>query len=260
MRKILISALTIFLGLSMIPSGLFLKSRADEDLQLVYGEYSDETGYFYFVDDEADILVKSEEEALEDVLRPIADKYGNAGVVTIGENYYGDTEDFADAYIDMMFGDDSSVVFVIDMDTRTLTLWSDGEAQRKLQGAGTTITDNVYRYASDGDYYKAAAKAMEQAYTKLDGGRIASPMKVLSNISISVILSLILTYIIAICVSSSFKASAEELLSGIENRYSFEDMDIVFTHKTKEYSPRSSGSGGRGGGGGHSGGGGSHGF
>ena len=260
MRKRSLSLTGIILGLILALTCFSPAAYCADDVQPVYGEYSDETGYFYFVDDEADLFGKGEEAALEDVLKPIADKYGNAGIVTIDEDYYNDTEDYADAYIDMMFGDDNSVVFFIDMDTRTLTLWSDGDIQRTVQSVGTTITDNVYRYASDGNYYTTAEKAMEQVYTKLEGGRIAAPMKILSNLSISVVLALLLTYIIAICVSASFKASAEELLSGIENRYAFDDKKIIFTHKTREYSPRNSGSGSGGGGGGHSGGGGSHGF
>ena len=260
MRKRLLSLASVILGLTLGLTCLSPAAYCADDVQPVYGEYSDETGYFYFVDDEAGLFGKGEEAALEDVLQPIADKYGNAGIVTIDEDYYNDTEDYADAYIDMMFGDDNSVVFFIDMDTRTLTLWSDGDLQKTLQGAGTTITDNVYRYASDGDYYTTAEKAMEQVYTKLEGGRIATPMKILSNISISIVLALLLSYIIAFSVSASFKASAAELLSGIENRYEFTDKNIIFTHKTREYSPRSSGSGRSGGGGGHSGGGGSHGF
>ncbi len=260
MRRTLLPLTGIMAGLLFILSTLTVCARSEEDQQLVYGEYSDESGYFYFVDDEAELFGKGEESALEDVLMPIADKYGNAGIVTIDQNYYGDTEDFADEYIDMMFGDDSSVIFVIDMDTRTLTLWGDGDIQKTVKSIGTTVTDNVYRYASDGDYYNAASKAMEMVYTKLEGGRIATPMKILSNISISVVLALILTYIISFCVSATFKASADELLSGMASRYAFNDINVVFTHKTREYSPRSSGSGGSGGGGGHSGGGGSHGF
>ena len=258
MRKTFLSLISSLLGLFVF-SLFVIRPLAEEDLQYVYGEYSDETGYFYFIDDEAELFDKGEERDLKDVLIPLADEYGNAGIVTVDYDPYDDTEDYADAYIDMMFGDDNSVVFFIDMDTRTLTLWSDGDIQRSIQSAGTTITDNVYRYASDGDYYTAAYKAMEQSYIKLSGGKIASPMKVLSNISMAVVLSLILSYLIAILASATFKANASELLSGIENSYSFNNIDIVFTHKTKEYSPRSSGSGG-GGGGGHSGGGGSHGF
>lgn len=263
MHKIFKGAVSIalcFVLMAVLPA---VNSSADEDVEYVYGEYSDETGYFYFVDDEAGLFDKWQEASLEEELSVIADKYANAGVVTIDSNPFSDAEDYADYYISTMFESQSSVIFLIDMDSRQLVLWANGEARKEITNSvGNIITDNVYRYAHDGEYYEAASKAVKQTYTKLNGGRIASPMKIMSNIAIAIVLSLILTYIIAFCVSSTFKAGAEKLLEGIDSKYSFNDINVVFTHTRREYSPRSSSSGSGGGhsGGGHSGGGGSHGF
>ena len=96
MRKRSLSLTGIILGLILALTCFSPAAYCADDVQPVYGEYSDETGYFYFVDDEADLFGKGEEAALEDVLKPIADKYGNAGIVTIDEDYYNDTEDYAD--------------------------------------------------------------------------------------------------------------------------------------------------------------------
>ncbi|MFR2512814.1 MAG: hypothetical protein ACLS9K_13520 [Lachnospira eligens] len=122
-----------------------------------------------------------------------------------------------------------------------------------------TITDNVYTYASDADYYICAMKVYEQEYTLLQGRKIAQPMKYISNALLAIVIAVVINYIIVRVYSSKKKASTKSLMNGLFEYRAFNNCNVVFTHQTKTYSPRESSSGGSsggGGGGGSSGGGG----
>ncbi len=247
---------------------LVLHANADE----MYGYYAEGTGNLYFIDDGADLFSPEEEEALLDDLERMAG-YGNAGLITTDKNLYSDSEALAAEYIDRQFGSGSDTsVFVIDMDTRNLTVWSTGANLRKVTRAkGLVITDNVYRMASSGDYYDCAHTALSQIGDVLDGTRISQPMKYLSNAALAILLALILNYVILRIVAGNPTSGETELLGSMFTQYKFTDPKVVHTGTRREYSPvessssssgsRSSGGGfSGGGGGGHSGGGGSHGF
>ena len=56
------------------------------------------------------------------------------------------------------------------MDNRNIWIHSNGAINRTINKAyAETITDNVYTYASDADYYICAMKVYEQEYTLLQG-------------------------------------------------------------------------------------------
>lgn len=170
------------------------------------------------------------------------------------------TESYIKSLYREKYGSESGTIFVIDMDNRNIWIHSNGAINRTINKAyAETITDNVYTYASDADYYICAMKVYEQEYTLLQGRKIAQPMKYISNALLAIVIAVVINYIIVRVYSSKKKASTKSLMNGLFEYRAFNNCNVVFTHQTKTYSPRESSSGGSsggGGGGGSSGGGG----
>lgn len=223
---------------------------AEEDLK-------DETGYQVVIEDDADLVASYEEALLAELMQEIT-VYGNVAFKTIDEND-SSTESFIKNYYKSKFGSESGTVFLIDMDNRNIWIHSNGAIYRVItKSYANTITDNVYTYASDAEYFICAYEAFDQILTLLQGNKIAQPMKYISNAFLALILSLIITYFLVRLMSKSVKPSEKQLLEATRNGFKFENVEIVHTNTTKRYDPPSSGGGGGGsrggggGGGGHS--------
>lgn len=242
----LLCAVLIFFSLSVY-------ARAD------YNEYYDDSyGYCIYIYDEAELFSDREIDKLVDTMTPIAEEYGNACILTLTENDYSDTKAYARAFTREYFDGENLAVFIIDTSNRYLYMNFEGQILRDLgTSTGDIITDNVYKYASDDDYFGCANEAMSEVLIKLQGGNLTSSMKILSNACLAVVLALLLTYFISRAVSSTMKASDNEMLNSMYHQFKFDNPKSKLDHTSKEYSPQSSGSSsGGGGGGGHGGGGG----
>lgn len=224
--------------------------------------YNEDTGYEIYIDDWADLLTSSEEEELMDVMGSIT-AYGNAAFISIDVNPKSSVSEYAESYGYAHFGNDNYTLFIIDMDYREIYIYSDGELHDTITTAyANTITDNVYTYASEKDYFRCAYEAFSQMATLLEGGSIAQPMKYISNALLAIVLALLINYFIVMFVSRSAKVSDTELLHGINKKVTIIEPTKTFLHQTKQYSPQNTGSrsggagrsggGARGGGGGHS--------
>ena len=227
-----------------------------------YTAYENSNGYGIYIEDNADLLSSSEEEDLRDVMEPISE-HGNVIFLSLDSNPRYSAESYAADYGYAHFGNESYTIFLIDMDNREICVYSEGAIYKTITSAyARTITDNVYRYASDEEYYECAYHAFSQINSLLEGKRIAQPMKYISNALLAVVLALLINYFIVMRVSRSVKASNAELLNGIFTSVDVRNTRTEFLNQTKKYSPQSSSSsGGRsggGGGGGSRGGGGSH--
>ena len=222
---------------------------------------NDETGYEALIVDEADLLSSSEEANLLEEMEAITE-YSNIAFVSVVDNSYS-TERLAEQLNKEYFGGESGIVFIVDMDNRYIWIDSMGGARKTItDDYGQTITDNVYSYASDEDYYKCASKAFAQIHSLFEGQWIAQPMKYICNAFLAVALALLINYFIVRMLSRASKASSKQIMGGIFTKVDINNARANFTHQTKRYSPQSSGSssggrsgGGGGGGGGHSGGG-----
>lgn len=254
--------LSVILALSMATVAF---SYEYEDTGYI-AQQNEESGYYVVIDDAAGLFSDYEFDRLYETMEPISAD-GNVVLLTYSFDA-GDTETYANEYAVETFGSDAnSMLFVIDMNNRILTVWSRGTVEKKITNTiGSIITDNVYTYAKDGDYFTTANEAFKQMKDVLEGNRIAQPMKYIGNACLAVLLGLLLTYFIARKMSSTSKASNSELLDSMFSQFELNNPRVDFAYETKEYSPKSSGSGGGGfggggGGGGSSGGsGGSHGF
>ena len=259
---------------AQVPAGQVLAYEATGELTLISGQEGSErtyrsegTDFMVYINDEEDLLSADEEKDLLEYMVPITD-YGHAAFMTTSQIDSSDYEAATRDIYHQIFGKDSGVIFLIDMNHRKLIIQSDGEVYRTItKSYADTITDNVYRMAGDGDYYGCASEAYTEMYTLLVGRKIAQPMRHITNAMLAVILSTVILYFISRRISKQRAAKSQEILSALGATIHFSGGQSQFSRRKKDYNPSSSsdsggggGGGFSGGGGGSSGGGGSHGF
>ena len=225
-----------------------------------------------YIQDDADLLTDAEEQALYADMLPVCE-YGVPMFWTTNEagTYNSMARNF---YHSRLRNGESGTLFVINMNARQLTIFSDGAIYRTVTNSeAETITDNVFRMAGRGNYYECASSVFRQIHSLLRGEEIARPMKLVSNVLLSAALSLLCVYLYlshryenhpktgaakaAVPVTAAAAAAFAARTSNASAR-------MTKQHKTS-ISSGSGGGGGHGGGfsgggGGSSGGGGSHGF
>lgn len=219
---------------------------------------NDNAEYQVIVDDGASLLSKEEITDITKEMKKITE-YGNVAFVSISNNPYGDTEEFAEEYYRGVFGKNSGTVFVIDMNVRSIAIFSDGAIYERITtGYADTITDNVYTYATDGKYYDCAKEAFNEISILLDGGEIAQPMKYVSNLLLAIILAMLINYLLAMYLSRPQKTKKEEINEEekVIFNYFIDKEKYMYERKISSSSSDGSsfGSGGSSGGGGFSGG------
>lgn len=249
----------LLLVFSVIAGGMGIGVQA----QAMDAYVNPDTGYEAVVKDDAGLLTLEQADALLSEMKEIT-AYGNVIFHSTDSNSSTASYYAGDVYHDA-YGSASGTLFLIDMSNRMLYIFSDGAVYKTItKGYANTITDNVYSYATDADYYTCASKVFEQELNLLQGQKIAQPMKYICNTLLAVILALLINYFVVKATSMQKKPSDKEILQGIFNFQQLENVQAQFTHETRRYSPQSSGSsggsGGGGGGGGSSGGGGGHSF
>ena len=221
--------------------------------------------YKLVIEDEAELFTEQDITRLQDKMTALT-KYGHIALhtVPVGGNNYSSTADYAENYYHNKFSTESGTVFIIDMDKRMIYIFSDGENYNTITNSkADIITDNVYKYASNKDYYSCASTAFDQINTLLDGGKILEPMRHISNIFVAIILGFFINFLIVSSNAKIKKASAQNVLSKCDVDVKASNITGKKTGTHRVYSPQSSGGssgGGGGGGGGHSGGGGGHSF
>lgn len=208
-------------------------------------------GYEIIIADGAELLTPTEESKLYSTMEELVE-YGNV-------LFYSTFDSSLNAYNvnTIAFGKESSTVFFINMNTRILSVWVGGEmADHVSKGRCDTIADNVYRLASDGDYYGCANKAFTQVLATMRGEKIAAPMQMASNICLAITISLIINYILVRILHGNRKPKTVTMMKETGNYVYFRNVDKWVSNTSRRYSPRSKSHGGGGGGGGGFGGGG----
>ena len=261
MLRIKMRALFLAAMLFVLPV-LALPARAEEM------SYQGDNGNQAVVRDDADLFTSSEEKQLLERLKSVL-AYGGGAIVTISQNSTT-TERYAENAYREYFGYSSGTLFLMDMDNRYLQFFSDGSNYKVLTDSKTNeISDNVYSYASSGNYFKCADMAFEQVATVLSGGRIVTPMRYVTNAIFAV--GLVLMVNIWIVVLQRRKPDPSKVVDtmGQNHRGVVKNVRTRMTHQTKTRHVESrggigvgigGGGGGGFGGGGHSGGGGGHSF
>lgn len=217
--------------------------------------YTNETtGNSAVIIDDADILAEPQEALLLNDMAPLTE-YENVMFVS-AKLKKGEYESYADTVLRKTFPTKNASIFLIDMGSRYLYIHSLGSDVEKVltNAEQDNITDNVYRTASSGDYYRTAKTAFEQMLSLFKGQNIARPMKHINNALLAIGLALLISYIIVLITSVNNKKAAEKA-AYFEGRIN--NLEIKPGRLKRVYNPpTSSSSGGGGGGGGFGGGGG----
>ncbi|MBQ6735001.1 MAG: TPM domain-containing protein [Lachnospiraceae bacterium] len=238
-RKMLLLSLLCFL---LFPCA----ARAAEDAEYV----NPDTGYAVYIDDSLELIDK---EAVREAMIPVTD-FG--GVAFVSASPSGTSDVYAEQRYREYFGTASGTLFLIDMKNRYLWIFSDGAVYDVItRGYADTITDNVYREASKGNYTECAVSAYAQIVTLLEDGRISQPMKHISNALLALLTGCILNFLLMVKVSKKEKPTAEDLARAGGWSAAFFGAKKILRSETKEYVPRSEGGGSSGGGSSFSGGG-----
>lgn len=216
--------------------------------------------------DDASLLTDQEEQELATYLQSLNDDV-NYVVVTTDSNEHGSNQDSRLQYYYELeyFEADPGVAFLIDMYDREIYVSGYGNVRKLIKNADALdITDNVYRYASKGDYYTCILKAFEQANALVSGGHILRPMRYIAALLLSIVLGFFFTFLWAITERSKIDtkvAKSEILMTGAAIAGTAVIYDTTKVRKSSDsgssggHSGGFSGGGFSGGGGGHSGGG-----
>ena len=129
--------------------------------------------------DEANLLTPEEEQQLLQDVQPIL-PYGNVIFSTVrlkGRNFEKHSEDTYYKH----FGNEPGVNFQIDMGNRKLTLSSSTAMDDVLRSERDTIVDNIYRMATNKQYYACASECFREIKAVLHNEEIAHDMKYITN-------------------------------------------------------------------------------
>ena len=231
----------------------------------VSGAFADETAYRVVIEDDAGLLSEAEEAEVRTEMEAVA-QYCNVGFYTYSGSSSRDVLDKAEDWGRSRFGNAEFTVFMIDMKTRRIGIYSTQQIHRIVTTAkANTITDNVYKYATRGQYADCAKEAFAEIRQTLEGYEVASPMRYATNALVAIAVAILLAYLL---IYARMEKETEVSVPGIITVMAAGAGTAVLAKKlTRTVKHSSSGgghSGGFGGGGGFSGGGGggggSHGF
>lgn len=214
----------------------------------------------FSIDDQVGLLTAEQREQLRASHKELVDYVDTAFVTT--DTPSRDVEVFADGYVREHFGSEAAVIFVIDMYNRQISVYANHAGRKIVTDADArAITDNVYRYASEGDYYACADAAFAQILARCRGEQVASPMKHVTNLLMAVVLGVLVNFFIV--YGSRARIMRRRATSqGMRSMAKLPNIAIVgtrVTNRVRHYRSRSRGGGrGGGGGGGRGGGGASH--
>ena len=207
-----------------------------------------DTGYTAYIDDEEDLLSSSEEENLLKKLVPLT-QYGNVAFLS-GRGEYSAATTIRDFYNEVFYGK-SGLIFFIDMENREIRIQSGGAFYRTISSdVANSITDNVYVFASNGDYYRTAAVAFSQVKAKMEGRFVATPMRWISNFFLAIFLGLLFNFTMLLMTWKQNRAGSKAVLGALRPNMILDNREVIMTNQTKvRLSSSSSRRGGRSGGG-----------
>lgn len=144
--------------------------------------------------DEAELFSQQERASLEKTMEQLT-AYCPVALLTTRDARGLSTAALAERVYEALYAPKkNSVLFLIDLDNRSLWIEAGDELELLSVGMCDSITDNVYRYASEGDYCRCAREAFRQMRTVLAEGKVPQPMKHLSNLLIALCLGLMAAF------------------------------------------------------------------
>ena len=255
----------LFIILSLLSTSVFAENFSDNSTahgtgEFAYQNINPQTGYSFKIIDDANLLSSMNMISVSNAAEPIL-KYGNALFVTYAQQPTKHTnlsnlstekkaKKFAESYLG-----GNGTVFIIDMQERMIYIVSTGDVYKVITPAyGRIITDNAYKYASNKQYGKCGQIAFEQIARRLQGYRIAEPLRYITAILFALLSGFLLNFIIVYTSrkKKKVKTKIQEDMNIIDSK-----VTISSKHRIKSNSGGGFSSSG-GGGGGFSGGGGGH--
>jgi uncharacterized protein len=187
------------------------------------------------ISDEAHLFDGEDMTGLNETMEKLTE-YGHVAIVTIPENdyyYITNTATYASRWYNEHLGTKSGFLFVIDMTNREIYIETDGYiGDYVTPSKALTITDNVYRDASRGNYADCANNAMVQALRLLEGKRIFEKMRIVSSIFLAVISALLLNFLLLRFLNRKPAVSTKEISLAVSGHASFSSDQINVDHKT----------------------------
>ena len=155
-----------------------------------------ESGCRAVIEDEAGLLSDAEAGEVLSAMMKITDDC-NVGFYTYGGTSREYVMKKAKDWGEGTFPGSRYTLFIIDMATRQLAIYSDAEIYETItQDKAYTITDNVYAYASRREYAACAVTAFNQMDRVLEGENVSGPMKYISNFLLALLAAILLAYLI----------------------------------------------------------------
>lgn len=209
--------------------------------------------------DQANLLTSQEEQSLLEQLQQMDDSY-NYLIVT-EDNYVSSMQREMEGLYRENFGADSpGAAFVINMDIREIYSGASGSLKEKLSDDDALdVTNNTYKYASDGDYYKCISETYKDYDRLINDAPIRRTMRYVVAVLVGLILGFLIMYIVMVSsrrISLPRGTAPAQMKNSVNVNAILVGATIptimnVIVHKTRHQS-----SGGSSGGGSHGGGGG----
>ena len=147
-----------------------------------------ETGYRAVLEDDIDLLTEEEETTLMETMEELT-QYTNVAFwsTRAGWNQSSAIRNAENKHISLFGPLVNGIVFMIDMDARYMFLDTEGWIQGVIpKSTAEIITNNVRSAMSAGRYYEASDRVYKQVRAKINGEKIAEPMRYLSAVSIGI--------------------------------------------------------------------------
>lgn len=198
-----------------------------------------ESGYAVVVEDECNLLSDYEKQQMIEVMEEIS-AYGNVAFVSaLGGEKSRHTESLAKVRYLEYFDNTAGTIFFIDMKSRYLYIYSHEEMYDVItSNYANTITDNVYRSATNGAYGECAISAFSQILSLLQGQSISQPMKYISNTLLGLALGLLLTFLWLLRWYGRHAAEREDKLKMVMTDVKFIGTYVMDDKTTETYYPQ----------------------
>lgn len=195
-----------------------------------------------YISDTAGLLSDDEENRIREVMKDVS-RYGNA-VMVCAYTGVSDSVGYAYDYYTDLCGIEPGVILLIDMTNRQIYMHTfDSVNEIVDRNKALVITDNVYQYASKGNYYQCVKAAFEQVLATLLGKKISESMRYIINACLALVISLFVNYILVSMRTNKKKRSAVEIIKGAKVRYHIENASLKVIH-TSQIESSGGGSGG----------------
>ena len=217
---------------------------------MIDSEASSNGYYQIIIEDDADLLSEGDEIELKSVMEPLTE-YGNVLFKTNNLPTSSSSESYLRNYYYSILGNKKGVAFYIDMNRRQVCACASGGLEKIItSGKCDSIMDNVYSYATKGDYFQCANQTYLQMYRLLNGGKIAESMKYICNAILAIMISLFTSYLFCIKLTGNKGASDKELIDECGIILEHTPVIVKKIGTSRIFNPPRSSSGGSSGGGG----------